>query len=157
MIRNSRSERWLRPAKISSDEIPILNRRKPMNAHLVLLLTADHDFEKLLIEALPKPNETVLATRDVGDALEIVCARAAELDLVVIDRDDCHGMTLLNAISMCRHDLPIVVVTSTETYHTAALAYANGAAACLAKPITSAELALALQELRKPKLELAAV
>lgn len=127
-----------------------------MNAHLVLLLTADRHFENLLTEALRETNETILVAHDVGDALQIVCTRGAELDLAVIDRDDCHGMTLLSAILMCRHDLPVVVVTSTETYHTAALAYANGAAACLAKPITSAELALVIHELRQPKLKLAA-
>lgn len=127
-----------------------------MNVHLVLLLSNDHNFEKLLTEALRENSATVLATEDLSDALQIVCTRGAELDLAIIDRDDCHGMTLLSAISMCRHNLPIVVVTSTETYHTAALAYANGAAACLAKPITSAELALAIHELRQPKLELAA-
>lgn len=128
-----------------------------MNAHLVLLLTRYRDFEKLLTEALRESDATVLVTRNVGDALQIVCTRGAELDFAVIDRDDCHGLTLLSAINACRHELPIVVMTSGEAYHCAALAYANGAALCLAKPITSVELKLAIQELRRPKLELAAV
>lgn len=125
-----------------------------MNAHLVLLLTQDCDFEKLLKEALLESDATVLVTRNVGDALQIVCTRGAELDFAVIDRDDCHGMTLLSAINACRHELPIVVMTC-EAYHCAALAYANGAAACVAKPITATELALAIHDLRAPKLELA--
>jgi len=141
--------------KIYVEESPILIRRKIMNAHLVLLLTQDRDFEKLLTEAL-RSDATILVTRNVGDALQILCTRGAELDFAVIDRDDCHGMNLLSAINACRHELPIVVMTC-EAYHCAALAYANGAAACLAKPITSAELRLAIQELRRPKLELAAV
>jgi DNA-binding NtrC family response regulator len=140
--------------KIYVEESPILIRRKIMNAHLVLLLTQDRDFEKLLTEAL-RSDATVLVTRNVGDALQIVCTRGAELDFAVIDRDDCHGMNLLSAINACRHELPIVVMTC-EAYHCAALAYANGAAACLAKPITSAKLRLAIQELRRPKLELTA-
>ena len=127
-----------------------------MNARLVLLLTHDHDFEKLLTKALRENSATVIATGDVGDALQIVCTRGADLNLVVIDRDDCHGMTLLKAIDMCRHELPIVVVTSSDTYHTAALAYANGAAVCLAKPISGAELEIVLRELHEPKLELTA-
>jgi DNA-binding NtrC family response regulator len=126
-----------------------------MNAHPVLLLTRDRKFEKLLREALRESGATILSARDVGDALQIVCTRGAELDLAVIDRDDCHGMTLLSAINACQHELPIVVVTSSDAYHCAALAYANGAAACVAKPITATELALAIHDLRAPKLELA--
>jgi DNA-binding NtrC family response regulator len=127
-----------------------------MNVRFVLLLTHDRQFEKLLIEALAEPSATVLAARNVGDALQIVCTRSNELDLAVIDRDDCHGMTLLSAINACRHKLPIIVMISSDAYHCAALAYANGAAACLAKPITATELSLAIHELREPKLELTA-
>jgi DNA-binding NtrC family response regulator len=127
-----------------------------MNARLVLLLTHDPQFEKLLIEALAEPSATVLVAQSVGDALQIVCTRSNELDLAVIDRDDCHGMTLLSAINACRHELPIVVMTSSDAYHCAALAYANGAAACLAKPVTATELSCAIRELRQPKLQLTA-
>jgi DNA-binding NtrC family response regulator len=127
-----------------------------MNARLVLLLTHDRDFEKLFMEALGGPSTTVLVARSVGDALQIVCTRSNELDLAVIDRDDCHGITLVSAINACRHDLPIVVMTLMDAYHCAALAYANGATACLAKPITVTELSLAIRELHEPKLELTA-
>jgi DNA-binding NtrC family response regulator len=128
---------------------------KQMNAHPVLLLTRDREFEKLLREALSESGATLLVARNVGDALQIVCTRGAELDLAVIDRGDCHGINLLSAIKACQHELPIVVMTSSDTYHCAALAYANGAAACLAKPTTATELRLAIHGLRAPKLELA--
>jgi DNA-binding NtrC family response regulator len=127
-----------------------------MNVRPVLLLTQDHEFEELLREALLESDATILFARNVGDALQIVCTRGAELDLAVIDRDDCHGINLLSAINACQHELPIVVVTSSDTYHYAALAYANGAGACLAKPITATELRLVIQDLHAPKLELAA-
>lgn len=127
-----------------------------MSARHVLLLTRDDEFEKLLKEAFLESAATILIARNVDDALEIVCTRGAELDLAVIDRDDCHGINLLSAINACQHNLPIVVVTSGDTYHCAALAYANGAAACLVKPIAAAELRLAIQNLGAPKLELAA-
>jgi DNA-binding NtrC family response regulator len=126
-----------------------------MNTHPVLLLTQDPEFEKLLREALSDSGATILVARNVGEALQIVCTRGAELDFAVIDRDDCHGMTLLSAINACQNERPIVVVTSSDAYHCAALAYANGAAACVAKPITATELALAIHDLRAPKLELA--
>ena len=127
-----------------------------MNAHPVLLLTRDDEFEKLLKEAFLESAATILVARNVDDALQIVCTRGAELDLAVIDRDDCHGINLLSAINACQHNLPVVVVTSGDTYHCAALAYANGAAACLVKPIAAAELRLAIQHLGAAKLELAA-
>ena len=126
---------------------------KQTNAQVVLLLTRDRSFEKTLSDALR--NAVILLAREVDDALQIVCTRGAELGFAVIDRDDCHGMALLSAISACRHELPIIVVTSGDTYHCAALAYANGAAACMAKPITASELALVIQDLRVPKRELA--
>ena len=128
-----------------------------MNSRLVLLLTRDRNFERLLAEALLNNGAVVLIARNVGDALQIVCARGREFDFAVIDFDDgCHGMTLLSAINTCRPELPIIVVTSGDAYHPAALAYANGAAACLAKPISAAELGIVIRELGEPKLELEA-
>jgi DNA-binding NtrC family response regulator len=127
-----------------------------MSARHVLLLTRDDEFEKLLKEAFLESAATILVARNVDDALQIVCTRGAELDLAVIDRDDCHGINLLSAINACQHNLPIVVVTSGDTYHCAALAYANGATACLVKPIAAAELRLAIQHLGAAKLELVA-
>jgi DNA-binding NtrC family response regulator len=126
-----------------------------MNTDPVLLLTQDPEFEELLREALSDSGATILVARNVGEALQIVCTQGAELDFAVIDRHDCHGINLLGAINACQHELPIVVVTSSDAYHCAALAYANGAAACVAKPITATELALAIHDLRAPKLELA--
>ena len=126
-----------------------------MNAHSVLLLTHAREFEKLLREALRESGSTILVARDIDDALQIVCTRGAELDLAVIDRDDGHGINLVGAINACQRELPIVVMTSRDAYHCAALAYANGAAACVAKPITATELQLAIADLRAPKLELA--
>jgi DNA-binding NtrC family response regulator len=134
-----------------------VTEKDQINSRLVLLLTRDRGFENLLTEALSKSGAVVFVARNVGDALQIACARGRELDFAVIDFDDgCHGMTLLSSINTCREDLPIVAVISSDKYHAAALAYANGAAACLAKPITAAELALAINELRAAKPELAA-
>lgn len=129
-----------------------------MNSRLVLLLTRDRNFERLLAEALLNNGAVVLLIAgNVGDALQIGCARGREFDFAVIDFDDgCHGMTLLRAINTCRPELPIIVATSSDACHAAALAYANGAAACLAKPISAAELGIVIRELGEPKLELEA-
>jgi DNA-binding NtrC family response regulator len=122
---------------------------------VVLLLTCDRTLEKSLSEALH--NSVILMARDIDDALQIMAAHSDELSLVVIDFDDgCHGMTLLSAIKDCLEKLPVIVATSSDTYHAAAVAYANGAAACLAKPITTAELKVVIRQLRQAKLELTA-
>src|SRR5436189_6437061 len=110
-----------------------------MSARPVLLLTRDDEFEKLLKEAFLESAATILVARSVDDALQIVCTRGAELDLAVIDRDDCHGINLLSAINACQHKLPIVVVAADEPFHSSALAHPNRAAACFLKPIPAAE------------------
>jgi DNA-binding NtrC family response regulator len=126
-----------------------------MNIRLALLLTHDADFEKVVTESLKESGAKILITHDVDHAVEIGCQRGAELDLAVIDRSDCHAITLLGALKACRHDLPVVVVTSSESCHCAALAYANGAAACITKPISADDLRVVLKQLCQPKLELA--
>ena len=126
-----------------------------MNAHVVLLHTRDADFEEVVTESLKESGAKILITHDVDHALEIGCQRGAELDLAVIDRSDCHAITLLSAIKACRHELPIVVVTSSGSCHCAAIAYANGAAACIVKPISVDDLRAVLKQLCQPKLELA--
>ena len=128
-----------------------------MNIHLALLLTHDPNFEKIVTEALQDSGTKILIRHDVNHAMEVGCSRITQFDLVIIDRSDCHAITLLCALRACRHDLPVVVITSGDACHCAALAYANGATACLAKPINSADLKLALREMCEPKLKLAAV
>ena len=121
----------------------------------VVLLTRDRTLEKSLSEALHNP--VILMARDIDEALQIIATHSDELSLVVIDFDDgCHGMTLLSAIKNCLEKLPVIVATSNDTYHVAAVAYANGAAACLAKPITTVELEIVIRQLRQAKLELTA-
>jgi DNA-binding NtrC family response regulator len=127
-----------------------------MNIRHTLLLTNDRHFEEVLTEALAEVGSATRVTKNVGEALEIGCRPEAEFDLVVIDRSDCHAITLLCALKTCRPGLPIIVVTSSDPCHCAALAYANGATACLAKPITATELSLAIHELREPQLQLTA-
>lgn len=128
-----------------------------MNIHLALLLTHDPQFESIVTEVLEGGGAEVLIRHDVAHAMQIGCRRITQFDVVIIDRSDCHAITLLSALRACRHDLPVIVVTSGDTGHCAALAYANGATACLAKPINAADLSLALHQLCEPNLKLAAV
>ena len=86
--------------------------------------------------------------QSVGQALQVISSRGRELDLVVLDfNDGCRGMTLLSAIHTCHQQLPTLVVTSKDSEHASAVAYANGARVCLNKPLPAAMLANAIADL----------
>ena len=129
-----------------------------MDLNLVLLVTSDRDLDQLVIATLRDSDIAILRARNVDEALKIVCEHCADLRFAIIDLDEgCHGMTFLSAINSLRAALPVVVMTGPEdAYHVAALAYANKAAACLAKPISAAELRMVLHDLDHAKLELTA-
>ena len=126
-----------------------------MTPYLVLLLTQDPQLQISLKQALAKKDPAILIAHNANDALQIICSRGKEIDLAVIDfADGCHGMTLLSALHNCQPALPVVVVTSSDAYHAAAIAYANRVEACLAKPVTPRELEIVIDELAQPKLQL---
>jgi DNA-binding response OmpR family regulator len=127
-----------------------------MKAPVVLLLTNDPQLEEAVAETLVENGGVSHLAYDPGDALQLVCGLGRHLDLAIIDFDHGpHGMTLLGAINMCRDDFPVVVVTRDDEKHVEALAYANGAAACLPKPVSVAQLADAIRECRRRKYQLA--
>ena len=128
-----------------------------MNPPTILLLTRDDALQKILNQALSDTEAIVLRADNIGDALQIVCRHGRGLSFAMIDfAGGCHGMTLLNALKMCRPHLPLIVTTSDDVYHASMLAYANDVAACLAKPIFAAELKIVIEELAEPKLQLGA-
>ena len=127
-----------------------------MNPRRILLVSPDVRFHTLLSRALPAGGAIVHVARNAGEALRIVCELAEPLDLAVIDFDDgCHGMTLLSALHACQPDLAVIALISKNAYHAAAVGYANGAAACLANPISAAELRTVIETVGEPKLQLA--
>ena len=127
-----------------------------MKAPVVLLLTNDPQLEEAVAETLVENGGVSHLAYDPGDALQLVCGLGRHLDLAIIDFDHGpHGMTLLGAINMCREDFPVVVVTRDDKKHVEALAYANGAAACLPKPVSVAQLADAMRECRRRQYQLA--
>jgi DNA-binding response OmpR family regulator len=127
-----------------------------MKTPVVLLLTNDLQLEEAVAETLVENGGVSHLASDPGDALQLVCGLGRHLDLAIIDFDHGpHGMTLLGAINMCREDLPLVVVTRDDEKHVEALAYANGAAACLPKPVSVAQLADAMRECRRRQSQLA--
>jgi DNA-binding response OmpR family regulator len=128
-----------------------------MKPRLVLLCTRDRAFDQLVSEALFGAAAIVLIARSFADALQIVCRRGRDLDFVVLDfNDGCRGMTLLSAVHTCHQQLPILVTTSEDAEHATAVAYANGARACLNKTIAPARIADVISELSRPHQQLVA-
>ena len=122
-----------------------------MKRRLVLLYTRDPNFDRVLTEALWGTGAIVLIARSVGDALQVVSSRGRELDVAVLDfNDGCRGMTLLSAVHTCCEQLPTLVVTSKDSEHASAVAYANGARAWLNKPLPAALLANTISEVMAP-------
>src|SRR6266550_5810820 len=119
-----------------------------MKPRIVLLYTRNQNFDRVLTEALGGTGVVVRTARSVADALQIVCQRGSELDFAVMDFDGgCCGMTLLSAVHTCHQQLPILVTTSEDAEHLNVVAYANGARACLNKPLQAAKLANAIADL----------
>jgi DNA-binding NtrC family response regulator len=128
-----------------------------MKGRQALLFTSDIEFESVVRQALLGTDTIFLVARTVSDALQIACQRGHELDLAIMTfGEDCHGMTLLSAIHGCYEQLPtLVVVDKDSAGHASALAYANGAYACLSKPVSPAELTNAIAALQPTARQLA--
>ena len=129
-----------------------------MNGRPILLLTLNPMVEETMAEALLETGGMICTARTADDAMRIICSTGSELELAIIDFDHgSNGMTLISAINTCanRH-LLILVLTPLGEEHGRFVALANGAAECLAKPISAAQMAKAIINCR-PKWELALV
>ena len=122
-----------------------------MKSPLILLFTRDDGLAQAVREAFFGTDAAVLIARDVRDGLQIVSQRGRELDFALMDFDNrCHGMTLLCAVHTCFEQLPILVAASKDGERRNPVAYANGARACLNKPIPPARIADAISQLTRP-------
>ena len=85
---------------------------KPTKSIVVLLLARDPELKRQAAIAAAASGVCLTVAQTVEEALQTVCARRRELDLVVIDFDHGNrGITLLSALSMVRADLPILAMT----------------------------------------------
>lgn len=119
---------------------------------VVLLLARDLGVKRQAAIAAAASGVSLTVVQTVGEALQTVCARRRELDLVVIDFDHgtC-GMTLLSALSMVSAHLPILALTSTDGDHLSVVTCGNKATLCLTKPINSAEFEIVIRALGDAK------
>ena len=127
---------------------------RTMKTPFILLFTNDNELKDLVAQALSEIGGVSHLARDVNEALETVRC-APSLDFAIVDFEHgSEGLTLLRAINaLCRY-LPVIVVTRDDDSHVAA--YTNGAAACLAKPVSVAQLVSTIRKLGLFEPELAA-
>lgn len=126
-----------------------------MKSHLVLLLTRDVELEQQSSMAAAASGARLEVTTTVGEALQAVCEHGREIDLVVIDFDNgTRGMTLLSALNILRDQLLIVALTSAARDHSEVLAYAEGAACSLTKPMNAVELEMVIRLLGRRRVQL---
>ena len=127
---------------------------RTMKTPFILLFTNDNELKDLVAQALSGIGGVSHLARDANEALETVRG-APSLDFAIVDFEHgSEGLTLLRAINaLCRY-LPIIVVTRDDDSHVAA--YTNGAAACLAKPVSVAQLVSTIRKLGLFEPELAA-
>ena len=124
-----------------------------MKTPVMLLLTNDNELEESVADALSEIGGISHLTRTASDALETICG-VDDLDLAIIDFEHGpHGMTLLGAISTLRENLPLITITPDSEQHVEALAYANGATACLLKRAVATQLANTIRQLNASKPE----
>jgi CheY-like chemotaxis protein len=131
----------------------LVDKTESMKTPIMLLLTDDNELEELVADTLSKIGGISHLTRDAGDALETICG-VNDLDVAIIDFEHGpHGMTLLTAISVLREDRPVIVITRDDEQHVEALAYTNGATACLSKQAVATQLANTIRQLCTSRLE----
>jgi DNA-binding NtrC family response regulator len=145
-----RNSQLLRSAKSCVREL------RTMKTPSILLFTNDNGLKDLVTQALSEIGGVSHLARDVSEALETVRG-APSLDFAIVDFEHGpDGMTLLRAINaLCRY-LPVIVVTRDDDSHVPAVAYTTGAAACLAKPVSAAQLVSTIRKLGLFEPELAA-
>lgn len=116
-----------------------------MKTPVVALLTNDPNLEECLAQVLLKTGALRHLADNASDVLELVCTIGQDLDLAVIDCEHGpHGLMLLAAISKRRDDFPVIAITAPGEPLIEALAYANGATACLSQPVSLIELTEAI-------------
>lgn len=118
-----------------------------MKTPVMALLTTDHNLEECMVQVLLRTGSLNHRAQSANDVLDLVCTIGQNLDLAVIDFEHgSDGMTLVDAMSTRRRGFPVIVGTGPEEQDIEALAYANGAAVCLSKPVSATQLTEAMKQ-----------
>ena len=130
-----------------------------MKTPVMALLTNDHNLEECVAQVLLKTGGLSHLAHNASEVLDLIgTTTGQDLDIAVIDCEHGpHGLTLVGAISRLREAFPVIVLTGPGDEYIEALAYANGAMVCLAKPVSATQLAEAMKQCRWSQPQLATV
>ena len=121
-----------------------------MKTPVITLLTNDDSLEECVAQVLLETGGLSHPAHSANDVLDLISAAGQDLDLAVIDCEHGpHGLTLIAAINSRREAFPMIVLTGSDDEYIEALAYANGATVCLAKPISTTQFAVAMKQCRR--------
>lgn len=122
-----------------------------MKANALLISKETSDANPVIAQALARAGFFSLRVRDAKRAFELFRDGLPEVDLVIIDVDPgIHSMAILEAITARESAPPVIVVTGFEQFEMAPIARRHGAAACIAKPFTAAELLARINDVCPP-------
>jgi FixJ family two-component response regulator len=129
-----------------------------MKTLVITLLTNDHNVEECVAQVLLETGGFNHLAHSASDVLDLICTADQDLDLAVVDCEHGpHGLTLVASINSRREAFPVIVLTGPGDEYIEALAYANGAAVCLVKPVSATQLAEAMKQCRRSQPQLAIV
>ena len=118
-----------------------------MKTPAIALLTNDESLEECVAQVLLETGGSSHLAQSASDLLDLIGATGQDLDLALIDCEHGpHGLTLVRAINSHREAFPVIVLTGPGEKYIEALAYANGAAICLSKPVSVTKLAAAMKQ-----------
>ncbi len=115
---------------------------KKLRGKSILIIDDDPGMLRALGKVLTGEGAVVIEAAWAGDAIEILTARQARIDLVITDlrMPILTGMTVAYAIHEVFPDLPVIVLTAAGSPDLKAECLRQGAAAFLEKPLNTAQL-----------------
>jgi DNA-binding NtrC family response regulator len=117
-----------------------------MKANALLIAKETSDSNAAIAEATARAGLVLLKATDAKRAFEVLRG-AEEIDLAIIDIDPgIHSMALLETITSHETAVPVIVVIGFEHSDEMPIARRHGAATCIAKPFTAAELTARIED-----------
>lgn len=117
-----------------------------MKANVLLISNGSADSNGVIADAAAQTGRGLRHVKSSGEAFARLRSGLTDTDVVIIDLDPgIHGIAILEAIGNCEGVPPVIVVTGLEEADMTLVAYRHGAAACIGKPLSAAELASVIE------------
>jgi DNA-binding NtrC family response regulator len=121
---------------------------KTLNHKTILIVDDDEGMVRALTKVLTAEGARTIPAIWAGDAIDILAARQDRIDLVITDlrMPAVTGLTVVFAVHEVFPELPVIVLTAYGSPDVKAECLRQGAAAILEKPLDTAQLLGAIEE-----------